>query len=382
MITTRGISLAVALVALFILGVVTHYVELGVLFVAGAATLLFGLGWVLRRPKLRIERQIEPDRVVRGEVALGLLKVGNQSTLTSSPMVAYEATGSTKVTVDIPRLASGDATNVTYRLPTARRAVVPVGPLSVTKQDPFGLWRITQTVGDVRQLWVHPVTHALSGLPSGRSRSLDGPDDERALNGSITFHSLREYVAGDDLRRVHWRSSARLGTLMVREHVDTSLAQITLVLDTSKDSYGGDGFEAAVEAAASIAVAATSERYAVRVLTTGGQGALGRGISADRTMLLDCFAGLEPGDVGSLGEVADGLARERRGDVLVVVTGRPKPDHMRRIVALGRRYDAGVMAIVAPDADGVDCPTLPNIVVVRAPDSEEFAAMWNAMAPR
>ncbi len=382
MITVRGVALAVVLAALFVIGSLTHYPELGVLFVAGLATLLLGLGWVLRRPKLRIERQIEPDRVVRGEVALGLLKVGNQSSFASTPMIAYESAGATNVVVDIPRLASGEATNATYRLPTAHRAVISVGPLSITKQDPFGLWKITQKVGDIRQLWVHPVVHALTGLPTGQSRSLDGPDDDRALNGSITFHSLREYVVGDDLRRVHWRSSARLGTLMVREHVDTSLAQITLVLDTQTDSYRGDGFEEAVEVAASIAVAATSDRYSVRLLTTGGQGASGRGISADRTMLLDCFAGLELSDSGTLGDVASGLARERRGDVMIVVTGRPKPGDLSSMAALGRRFDVGVIGIVTRDADAVECPTLPNITTVRASSPTEFASMWNAMASR
>jgi uncharacterized protein (DUF58 family) len=297
-------------------------------------------------------------------------------------MSAYESAGDEKVIVDIPRLTPGEVTNSTYRLPTARRALISVGPLSITKQDPFGLWRITQTVGDVRSLWVHPVVHAMSGLPTGQSRSLDGPDDERALNGSITFHSLREYVVGDDLRRVHWRSSARLGTLMVREHVDTSLAQITLVLDTQAGSYRGDGFEEAVEVAASIAVAAASERYSVRLLTTGGQGASGRGMSADRTVLLDCFASLVTSDSGSLGDVATGLARERRGDVLIVITGHPKPGDLGGIAALGRRFDGGVIGIVAPDADDVDCPTLPNIATVRAASPAEFASMWNEMASR
>src|SRR5665213_507491 len=101
MITVRGMALSIVLVTLFVVGALTHYPELGVLFVAGLAALLLGLGWVLRRPRLRIDRQIEPDRVVRGEVALGLLKVGNQSTLASSPMIAYESAGSTNVVVDI-----------------------------------------------------------------------------------------------------------------------------------------------------------------------------------------------------------------------------------------------------------------------------------------
>lgn len=382
MITPRGIAVAGALFVLLVLGILTHYPELGFLFLVGLATLVIGLGWVLRKPRLRIDRQIEPDRVVRGDVALGLLKVGNPNSVASAPVVAYEATGDTTVTVDIERLAPGEHISTTYKLPTSRRAVIPVGPLSITRQDPFGLWRITQRVGDIRQLWVHPVTHAVAGLPSGRTLSMDGRDDDRARNGSITFHSLREYVIGDDLRRVHWRSSAKLGTLMVRESVDTSLARITLVLDTQPSSYRGDGFEEAVEVAASIGVTATSERYAVRLLTTSGESAMARGITSDSTVLLDCFAGLEVGRGGTLTQLAEGLANERRGDILVVVTGRPSPSDLSGIVAVGRRFDAGLVAMItSAEPDGSD-PALPNVTMLRAPTAQALIAQWNTLVQR
>jgi uncharacterized protein (DUF58 family) len=76
----------------------------------------------------------------------------------------------------------------------------------------------------------------MQAVPAGISRSLDGRLD-RVPHGAITFDTLREYVIGDELRHVHWRTSARVGELMVREHVDTSPARIVVLLDDRIESW-------------------------------------------------------------------------------------------------------------------------------------------------
>jgi uncharacterized protein (DUF58 family) len=92
-------------------------------------------------------------------------------------------------------------------------------------------------------------------VPAGLSRSLDGRID-KVPHGTITFDSLREYVVGDELRRVHWRSSAKVGQLMVREQLDTSEPTIVVLLDDRGRASGrrtdAESFESACEAAASI----------------------------------------------------------------------------------------------------------------------------------
>ena len=78
-------------------------------------------------------------------------------------------------------------------------------------------------MGGTVTLLVQPHVIALDPRPAGRARHLEGPvSDTGAARHAQTFHSLREYVPGDDIRRIHWRSTARTGTLMVRDHVDTS----------------------------------------------------------------------------------------------------------------------------------------------------------------
>lgn len=374
--------MAAGTVAAYAAAVLLHYPELGVLAASGLLTLVLGVAWVLRRPNVRIERTIEPARVARGEVALGLLTVANPGHLAVSPTVAEERCGTTTVGVAIPRLAPGAVSRSTYRLPTARRAVLDVGPLVVARQDPFGCWRTSQRLGTTERLWVHPIVHPLGSLLAGRTRSLDGPDRDLLPHGSITFHALREYVPGDDLRHIHWRSSARVGTLMVREHVDTSLPRATLLFDVASDSYTESGFEQAVEVTASLAAAVCGERLPLRLVTTAGEAVDGSGRVGDGQAMLDVLAGVVRDADASLGALATRMAGERRGDVLLVVTGRAPAEDLAAVGALGARYGRGVVAVVADAPDAVAVPVPVNLRVLRLSKAADLPAMWELVARR
>jgi uncharacterized protein (DUF58 family) len=372
----------VAAAACYVFAVTLHWVEPAVLAFGLLVALVIGAVWVLRRPRLRIARTIEPRRVTRGEVALGRLTVSNGGLLAVSSSVAAEHCGDRVVTVALPRLARDRTSQVTYVLPTDRRAVLPIGPLSIERSDPFGLWRLRQSAGTVEQLWVHPVVHVLYAMPPGRSRSLEGSDTDRVPFGSTTFHALREYVPGDDLRHVHWRSSARIGTLMVREHVDTSLPQLTLVLDTSSTSHDPLHFEEAVEAAASVAAAAGAARFPVRLMTTGGRSVGARGTTADTPGLLDVLSEVHLSDDGSLQSLVSKLALERHSDLLVVITGAPRSADLLSFASLGRRFDRMVVGIVTAEPAAVPVSVPPGTLVLRASSGHEFADAWNEASVR
>jgi uncharacterized protein (DUF58 family) len=166
-------------------------------------------------------------------------------------------------------------TSVSYPVPTVRRGVVSVGPLQVSRRDPLGLARVLRGYGEPATVWVRPRVHTIAAVPVGLSRSMDGRVD-RIPRGSITFSALRGYVIGDDLRHVHWRTSARVGELMVREHVDTSLPRIVVLLDdravahTQPGEAGESTFEYACEAAASVIVAAIREDIHVEMQLVSG----------------------------------------------------------------------------------------------------------------
>ena len=228
-----------------------------------------------------------------------------------------------------------------------------------------------------------PVNRRGSGwLPSRLLRSLEGPEAETAPQGSITFHTIRDYVRGDDLRHVHWRTTARTGTLMVRQLVDTSFPDVTVVLDDRPGPYPGDAFEPAVEIVASIVVACTRERFPVHLRTPGGVALDSAGDPRAEVRALDVLTQLTPAPGPSLVAVLDRLGRDGQGSAAVLVTGSVDADQLAPLALLRRRFPVVVAVLVRPDAEGDAVPSVPGVTVLSVADSTAFAARWRTKAAR
>ena len=159
-----------------------------------------------------------------------------------------------------------------YDLPTGRRGAVTVGPAdrsaSGTRSgSPSGGSR---SAGPAR-LVVHPRIHPVLALPGSPTREArhGATHPARAARGD-DFFALREYEVGDDLRRVHWRSTARHGDLMLRQDELRFGEVATVLLDTRASAHRGDSFERALEVAASVAAALVEDGRRLRFVTTGG----------------------------------------------------------------------------------------------------------------
>lgn len=373
-ITARGAGLFVAGVVLVVVGVAFAYPELVVLGVAAGCAVGVAAVTAARRPRLAVTRRIDPDRVARGEPARVTLTVRNAGRLASASLVAEERCGSRTVVVPLLRLRPGRDCTVDYDVPTSRRGVVPVGPLRVTRRDPLGLVALSRSYGGSVPVWVHPRVHPLTAVPTGAGRSLDGRVDG-VPHGSITFDSLREYVVGDELRRVHWRTSARVGELMVRENVDTSLPRIVVLLDNRVAAYPdrtdgtAAGFESACEAAASVVAAAVRESLPVVLLTVVPD----EDVDApplDRLTTVGLVA-------GELPAATTRLRQQRLGDTLVFLTGPGGRSELGRVGALRGAYPSVVAAVF-----GAAEPTPADqtgLVVVDAADGAAFAAEWDGV---
>jgi uncharacterized protein (DUF58 family) len=374
--TRRGLLVLGSGIVLVLAGWLVGWPELVILGVGAVVVTIIALAWLLVRPKVEVVREIEPDRVPAGSLAFGRVKVFNARSRTSFAFVARERFGTDIIDVPIPRLHAGGRKSTTYRLPSAQRGVIPVGPMMIGRGDPLGLVRAERDHGEIITLWVHPRHHHLEPLPSSLTRSLEGPSSDTAPNGTITFHALREYVMGDDLRQVHWRTTARTGTLMVRQHVDTSLPDATIVVDTSAAGHSPESFEVAMEVVASVALASTTRHFPVQLRTTGGLHLSSRGGGNASQEILDQLAALQPDALGerSLTELLNTLARARGGTALVVVTAAPDPAVLAGVVAMARRYR--LVALV--DCRPSDVPTaLRGVITIAAPDGPTFAAAWN-----
>ncbi len=96
---------------------------------------------------------------------------------------------------------------------------------------------------------------ALEGVTLGTTQDLDGAPSDQVSMSDLAFHAMREYVRGDDLRHVHWRSSARAGQLHVRQYHDSRRSRALVLVDDDAAAYPGpDAFELAVSVAASVLV--------------------------------------------------------------------------------------------------------------------------------
>ncbi|MEH1098439.1 DUF58 domain-containing protein [Micromonospora sp. CPCC 205561] len=383
--TARGFGLLVAAVVLLGAGFRFAYPELVLLGTAAGTAVGYAVTTAVWRPRLVVVRSADPDRVARGEPAAMTLTVRNAGRLRSASLVAEDRCGDRAVPVPLLRLRPGRDTTVRYDVPTSRRGVVPVGPLRVTRRDPLGLVALARPYGGTVPVWVHPRVHPLSAVPTGAGRSLDGRVD-RVPHGSITFDSLREYVVGDELRRVHWRTSARVGELMVRENVDTSLPRIVVLLDNRAGAHPGrvdgvaESFESACEAAASVLVAAYREDLPVVLLPVAPEPP-GAGPADDPVTRgggpLDLLAAARLADDDVLGPATTRLRRERLGDTLVFLTGPGGREDLGTVGALRAAYPSVVVGVFG--ARGPAPSGAPGLVVIDAADGAAFAAEWDGV---
>lgn len=361
MLSPTGWGAAVAGAVLTGAGYALGYREAAALGVACLLAVAAAVAWTLPRPRLTAERRIAPRKVGRGDPAEGIVRLANTGGRTHRGLRATDLCGDRPLTVQVPVLGPGAAHEVRYALPTARRGRIPVGPLRLERADPLGLSRRTVRYGQADILVVRPKICLLPVLPSGTAHHLEGPTSDTADDGSLTFHALREYVLGDDLRRVHWRSTARTGTLMVRQMVDVSLPHTTLVLDTRPAAYAcDDDFELAVDSAASIAYAAARSNFPVDLLAETGPVLRTDGSGGnDAEALLDRLALVGPSAERSVAAAFDGLENHRGGGSLVVVTGTADTEGLAALGRVQRRFDrvtmlrVGAGSAAAPDARGV-----------------------------
>lgn len=362
--------------ALVALGAVLVWPALVVLGSGVLVVVAVALGWVLRPPALQIERQIHPDRVPKGAPALVYLDVANTARVKVPVTVALQPYGGTTVRVVLPELRGGERGVRTYRLPTSRRGVFALGALEVARSDPFELLRVVRRFGEPTELWVCPRILPLVPLPSGVTRNVEGPSSDTAPEGDITFHRLREYVTGDDLRMIHWKSTARTGRLMVRHNIDTSQPYTVVLFDLDPAVYSAETFETAADVAASVVVTSARGNAAVQLCLGTGERVGGPRERSVRP-LVDRLTTVDADVASDLGRELIGLRRHRGGTALVVVTGAARSEMLPALSALRSRFRR---VVLVPVGDTTVAARVPGVTVLGAGDADRFVAAWNMEA--
>lgn len=353
--------------------------ELYVIAAGGVALLLCAVAHVwLRRFRVKGRRRLSPARLPVGgscRVDLTLRNPGRRRT----PALGVDD-GSDGRFLLAP-LGPGEAADVVYPLLARQRGVRSVGPLRASLRDPFGLAVRTVTVLAPGTLTVHPrVEHValppdppgppVTGSPGPRTMSTRAGDD---------FHALRTYEVGDDPRLIHWPSSARLDTLVVRQAEAPRLRRTTVALDLRHSVHDAVSLEQAVSAAAGLVAAACDEDGLVRLLTTGGADSGSAGGGAHLESVLDLLATVGADAGAGLRTLTPALGDGDGAAVVVITTTAASADDLGLIARL-RPHSPLMVAVLIEPAAGRQTPhvacraSFDRIVMV--PPGAPFGASW------
>ena len=329
--------------------------EFIVLAVAGLALVGTAVVWTrTRRVRLRIQRSTQPVRVHAGGTARVELTVANLGGPTPVLQLSDPVTGTLGARLRVGPLLSAERVQATYLLPTERRGRLTIGPADVAIADPLGLARTSIGTGPRTTLVVYPATQRL--VPPRLAR---GPEPLGVAAEVHTlqrigedFYALRDYTVGDDVRRIHWPSTARLGRPMVREDEVPRRSRVTVVLDTRSSTLDPERFELAVSAAASVVLACASRHDPLRLLTVAGADTgfvtSGEGLA----QIFDHLANISTSAAGTLRGTLAAATSASSGALVVVLGG----------ASLEAARDADSIAAAASRSAAL------SVIRVRAPD--------------
>ncbi|NPC95393.1 DUF58 domain-containing protein [Nocardioides sp. zg-DK7169] len=317
--------------------------------------------WLVGRSRyqLSLVRTVTPQLVTAGQPARVTLTLANEGRTPNGVLMLEDqlpyVLGSRPRFV-LEGVGPGWRRQVGYQVRSDVRGRFELGPMRVRVSDPFGLVEVERAFQTSVPLTVTPRTVPLPAIPLGGAWTGSGDNRPRAFaTGSAEDVTVREYRRGDDLRRVHWRSSARMGELMVRREEQPWQSRATLFVDNRAVAHRGQGvassLEAAVTAAASIAVHLGHRGFTVRLVTATGEEAGGSWHTRDAELssraLLEALAVLEAVPTPRID--SGWLTEHGTGGLTVAVLGAVSPTDapvLRRM-----HHHAGAALAVALDVD-------------------------------
>ncbi|MCX5587262.1 DUF58 domain-containing protein [Streptomyces erythrochromogenes] len=367
--TTRGRSFVAAGIAA---AACAYVLGQGALLRVGLLLALLPLicVYALHRTRYRVSgsRRLTPGRVPAGAEARVQLRMDNVSRLPTGLLmlqdrVPYVLGPRPRFVLD--RVEPGGRREVSYRVRSDLRGRYPLGPLQLRLTDPFGLVELTRSFSTYDTLTVIPRTEPLPPVRlAGESNGYgDGSRRSLALAGDDDVIP-RGYRRGDDLRRVHWRSTARYGELMVRREEQPQRSRATVLLDTRRLAFDGAGpdsaFEWAVSAAASSLVHVLEQGFSARLLTDTGNAVPGEGgggfsaggqESAEAAgLMMDTLAVVGHSDGAGLSRAYDAVRGggygEGGGDGLLIAFFGDLDDVQTELAAKMRQRTSGAVAFV------------------------------------
>lgn len=352
--TATGRAVIVLAVSAWVVSAFTEIVELRLVALMCALAVLLAIPWMLIPMRVRAAVSLRPPRAVAGERVDVTLSAVNDGKLSLWQPLVNLPVGDRDSWLRMPTLTPAVRNSHDVHVDDLSRGVLDVGPAIAVRTDPLGLLRKTVRWCEPIELYVRPRMALLSTLGQGQVRDLEGVPSDRVSMSDLAFHALREYVPGDDLRHVHWRSSARAGELLVRQYHDTRRNHATVVLDPTPEAYRTDEeYELGVSVAASLIMCAAREEYDISLLSGRERiTSLPAGAVLDAT----CRVQREPDADPLAGEIHRAIILAPETSLLFVVTGAAKDD-LDDIAAAMLMVPADTRCVVLRAAPG-EAPTV------------------------
>ena len=360
--TRAGIGLLVVAGLSLVLGRTFGVPELFLLAGMGFVALIAAIIATLSaRLELSVLRVASPNRLRVGTPARVDLSLQNQSRRRTPVLhLRDEVQNSSGASLILAPIKGKETAKVAYRLPTQQRGALSIGPLDLRIGDPLGLTTSLIRASDQVSLVVHTELVDLGALHSsaGNDPTADQQPIRSLASGGDEFFALRPYVVGDELRRVHWRASARSDELVVKQEERPRTGRVTVILDRRSEAYSDAGFERAVSATLSVLYAGWRGDDALRYVTSGSGTFADIRSRAELDAIDEQLAIVQRTQSASLVRTIDETTRIGRGGTLVVITGQPGSEFEPSLAIARRTYGQVITivcesGIVAPSADWI-----------------------------
>lgn len=371
-----GVAVLLIGMGMIVMAVTAGWVEslaigVGLYVMLGVCALM-----TIGRHPYAVTAELHRERVIAGERSMVVVTVRNTTKRPVRPVSLELEIGSSIHRSMVPRLSGRKEHQELISIQTTQRGVIAISEVMTVRGDPLGLLARRVKWTKPLQLFVHPATVRLRMAAIGAVQDLDGLEGRRLADADLNFHALREYEWGDDRRAIHWRSSAKLGQLMVRQFMLSERSHNLVILDPV-----GGNYRDSAEQEVAVSMAASLGRG---TMEQGGEVSIVNGFDTVPTHsmrgMLDGFSLIEvPQDeLPSKGSIPEVLG----ATVAMIVTGRRASLEDIQPLTRGLPDSLPKVLLMLSDVSAPELSYARGITLVRCAGLDDLAKVLQLVASR